>query len=284
MSASRSLLQTSPLTTPAAPGLSTAHIWSDAPAATIKTHVGGSLTEISWPNTYLSRGSGGGRRGKVSGFSRASRRRLLQLLNSLNRNEVKTLPLFITLTYPARWPDDPKVWKDHLDKFKRRMRRKFGPFAAVWRLEFQKRGAPHFHLLVFLQASAQDLYNWVSAAWYEVCGEICPEHLRAGTRVESVRSWRGVVAYAAKYMGKLEKLAVGVRDPGRFWGRWSGDLLPISPEETTVAGADANRIRRILRKFAGIRPRGMHKLYGLKVFASYTTTNRLLASYGYYRK
>lgn len=162
------------------------------------------------------------------------------------------------------------------------MQRKYGRLPMIWRLEFQRRGAPHFHLLAFIEANPSDLYEFVSESWYESCGEISPEHLRAGTRVEALRSWRGLMAYAAKYMAKPEQFDAGA-GIGRVWGVWFKDELPISFEETTLSCKDGIKIRRILRKFAGFRPRGAHIIYGLSAFVNYGTTNRLLAAYGYYR-
>ncbi len=287
MTASRSLPQStfkSERAPGGAPGLSTAHIWPDGPSAVLKTAVDGSLASISWPDTYTGRKKkrvAGGRRQGITEFSRASRRRLLQLLNSINKTKIK-IPLFITLTYPGEYPEDPTVWKQHLATWRRRMQRKYGRISMIWRLEFQRRGAPHFHLLAFIDANPADLYEFVSLSWYESCGEICPEHLRAGTRVESLRSLRGMMAYAAKYMGKPEKFDSGA-GIGRVWGVWFKDQLPISFEETPISCGDAIKIRRILRKFAGFRPRGCHIIYGLTAFVNYGTTNRLLAAYGYYR-
>lgn len=61
-----------------------------------------------------------------------------------------------------------------------------------------------------------------------------------------MRSWRGVMAYAAKYMAKVEKLAFGVESPGRFWGRWNPDELPTDPVERVLPFDEAVRVRRLL--------------------------------------
>lgn len=263
------------------PGLSTAHIWPQQPPAALSTALGGSLARIEFPSGGKRPRAGGGRRQTISEFSRASRRRLLQLLNSLNRNKIK-LPLFITLTYPGEFPEDPRVWKKHLQAWRRRMLRKFGRCPMVWRLEFQKRGAPHFHLLAFVDAPLAEVRGFVSGSWYEACGKISAEHLRAGTNVEAVRSWAGVNAYAAKYMGKLEKLAAGVENPGRFWGVWLKELLPISFEVVPLTHYQALRIRRIYRKFSGVRFRTLRIKFNTFTFVRHETTLRLLSWLGYY--
>src|SRR5205823_1017705 len=130
-------------------------------------------------------------RGQINGFSFAARRRLLRLCAEVDRRECRLLPLFVTLTYPSVWPADPADWKRQLDRFFHRLKRGWPDAAAIWRLEFQRRGAPHFHLLVFglefLPAT------WVAAAWYEIVGSGDLKHLQAGTQVVRVKSWRGVM-------------------------------------------------------------------------------------------
>ncbi len=279
MSASNSLLVPQRRHTPDALGLSTAHIWPHRPPATHTAAVGGSLAAIEFSSKGRNHRRGGGRRQTISTFSRASRRRLLQTLNSINKKQVK-IPLFITLTYPGEFPTDPRTWKRDLQAWRRRMHRKFGPCPMVWRLEFQKRGAPHFHLLAFIDATAAELYEFVSRSWYEACGKICPEHLRAGTNVQPVKSWRGVMAYASKYMGKLETAIPGEVAPGRFWGVWSKELLPISVEIIPLDHHQALRLRRIYRKFSGTRYRTQRILFGTTTFVRHETSNRLLAWLG----
>lgn len=265
---------------PEAPGLSTAHIPSlPLPDTTVFSAIGGSLSTVCIPSDQPRQPVGGGKRGEITEFSRAARRRLLHLLNSLNKNKINTLPLFLTLTYPAEFSSDPRTWKRHLDNFRARMRRKFGRFPAVWRLEFQKRGAPHFHLMLFLEKAPSDLYEFVSRSWYEVVGSNDLKHLAAGTNVQQVRSWRGVMSYAAKYMGKLEQLAPGVQSPGKFWGTWNKGDLPREFEEIPVSKPEAISVRRIYRKLSGVRPREAIDCEprSLTVFVNHSTTRRLLA-------
>jgi hypothetical protein len=127
--------------------------------AHLSSAVGGSLSTLSFedietrdrirPHTR----HGGGTKGKVKGFSRVSRRNLLRRLASINRtafNAFKGRLLSITLTYPAEYPQDPEVCKGHLKAFRKRLERRYGKFAAFWRLGIQRRGAFHFHLLLFV--------------------------------------------------------------------------------------------------------------------------------------
>src|SRR5208282_365500 len=63
--------------------------------------------------------------------------------------------------------------------------------------------------------------------WYEVVGSSEPRHLAAGTRVEAVKSNRGVFAYASKYLAKVEDdLATEYKSIGRCWGIMGREHLP----------------------------------------------------------
>ncbi len=285
MPASRSLPRTKPrpnvgptLSLPGAPGLSTAHNGPQISGPRLSTARNGSFCKLSFGDKQTPTRAGGGLRGDITEFSRASRRRLLTVLNSIDR-EAATMPVLITLTYPRSWPEDPQTWKHHLKAFRKRLQRKYGDFAALWRLEFQKRGAPHFHLLCFIDSyELANLREECSVDWFEVCGEIHPDHLKAGVRVEVPRSWRGI-NYLAKYMAKLETLLPGCR-PGRLWGVWRKNLLPISHERYPIGMRDAIRLRRILRNYS--HRRSTSELRSMNVFLGYRTSLRLLSWFGYY--
>jgi hypothetical protein len=152
------------------------------------------------------------------------------------------------------------VWKNHLERFYKRMVRKFPRSSFIWKLEPQKRGAPHFHLFVW-GVGYIPLLRWVSLAWYSVVGSGDEKHLYAGTSVEEIRSWRGVTSYASKYLGKLfdspmmEQL--GWSDPGRFWGVKGRENLPvvIAREIIGLSEHDVYDLFRAMRRYAGIKGR-----------------------------
>jgi hypothetical protein len=257
-----------------APGLSTAH------NCTLTTYTGGEYAELR-PPEKLGKVGGGGIRGHISGFSKASRRRLQRLLAVVDQ-ERQEVPLFVTLTYPGEFPADPAVCAAHLRAFRARMHRRYGKFAAVWRKEYQKRGAPHYHLLLFLDRAPELLRSEVSNIWYEVVGSGDERHLRAGTQVVQVKSWRGARGYAAKYMGKLEMLQPSsgreaeqpVGKTGRLWGVWNRALLPITAEQYYVNLRGYFLIRRCLRRLS--HQRTTHRLASMSAFVGHSTALRLL--------
>ena len=226
-------------------GLSSVHISSPQKPGTIRIAVGGSNVRLC--GDPMDGVSYGGERGAVLGFSKASRRRMLQFLQSVDREKCG-MPLFVTLTYPGEWPGDPRRWKRDLVAWLARLKRRDPRVWAVWRLEPQRRGAPHYHLLVF----GTDWLDkgWLSRTWFEVVGSGDERHLRAGTQVQLVQSWRRVMGYAAKYLAKdVDQLPeVWRQGVGRWWGVHRRAAVPREAMEVELKGGAFFRVRRVLRR------------------------------------
>jgi hypothetical protein len=137
----------------------------------------------------------GGPRGMVTGVSRASLARMMRTIATLDFEPWEaavvrgwTVPM-VTLTYPGdwlRWAPSAQVCAGHLAAWWRRVRRATGyPVSAIWVREWQRRGAPHYHVLVPLPARVGDIWiaDWVSRSWFEVVGSGDSRHLAAGTNV-----------------------------------------------------------------------------------------------------
>jgi len=96
--------------------------------------------------------------------------------------------------------------------------------------------------------------QWLALTWYRIVGSGDERHLRAGTNVEAVRSHRGVMAYAAKYMTKLVDGEgwEGWDKPGRYWGVINRDAIPWGDIVVVdVPTAFAHRLKRWLRRATG---------------------------------
>jgi hypothetical protein len=258
--------------------------------AYVSSSVGGSLSTLSFKDTKASNRlspptrRGGGIRDRVRGFSRASRRNLLRRLASINRRAFRAFKgrmIFVTLTYPHEYQEDPEVCKNHLKALRKRLQRKIGDFAAFWRLGIQQRAAWHFHLLLFVGPSfgpIDKLRRFISSSWYEVTGKVSEGHLRAGTRVETIRRWKQATSYAERYMAKPEEFPEGL-ETGRIWGVWNKELLPVRWQKVQVSLRDAFKIRRIYRKLA--KKKGSGFLHSITVFVRYENVVRLLTFLGY---
>lgn len=172
---------------------------------------------VSRPRTYVPRGV-------ITQFSLASRKRLAFVAS----NTDIVLTSMLTLTYPREFPNDGKDVKRNLNQFLVELRKKTPGVSVLWFLEFQRRGAPHIHILIRGVRVHKPMQQWVSAAWYRICGTGDARHLRAGTRLERIRKPNGARNYAVKYAHKMIQKSVpcAYRNVGRFWGH-SRDVKPV---------------------------------------------------------
>jgi hypothetical protein len=167
----------------------------------------------------------GSTRGKITHFSRSSRRRLRRLFHSLRRD---VPALLVTLTYHETDPA-PKEAKRHLDAFHKRFRRYCAKgnvvVGVIWRMEAQKRGTVHFHLMLFgtRYLSAEKASKW----WHEVTDETSEQHRKSGVDIELVEEVEQAAAYCSKYLAKESEEAEW-DEPGRFWGVFRKLALPVA--------------------------------------------------------
>ncbi len=204
-----------------------------------------------------------GRRAAITGFTPSARANLLRRIAMIDTSPAG-LPKFVALTYPAEFPTSGRVVKRHLDIFLKRVKRQYeteqSPVWGFWKLEPQQRGAPHYHLLVWGVPSFPHVVGdscmcplcWVAQSWYEIVASGDVRHRRAGTRVESVTSWSGVTAYAAKYLGKAFKDVTGIwSEVGRFWGVFGRRHMPVRFSYKECSPAEFFRLRRSARILLG---------------------------------
>lgn len=172
---------------------------------------------------------GGGARGKITDWSKQSRGRCEKHIRNVPEGAIKA---FLTLTYPNDYTNDGKRIKRDLSAMIKRLKR-MGVKDGIWFLEFQKRGAPHFHC--FLSQWPRGGSDSVAKAWYEVVGSGDEKHLQWHTGdlsgrpcLEYMRVPHAASYYASKYAVKAEQKVVPdvYQNVGRFWGYW-GDLKPI---------------------------------------------------------
>lgn len=167
----------------------------------------------------------------VKEFTSKSRRRLAFVAN----NTDVVFRYMTTLTYPAEWSNDGKEVKAHLNTFLTWLRKKNKGCQYLWFLEFQQRGAPHFHVLT----DARLNYKEVAVEWFLIVGSDSDDHLKAGTRTEQLRSHRGGANYATKYAQKMKQKVVPkeYESVGRFWGHSRG-VKPVAIKTEDMGGID----------------------------------------------
>ena len=137
----------------------------------------------------------GSKRGDVVAFSPGAGTRMRCYL----RECLPEYRQMVTLTYPFCYPTNGPESKEHLKRFLQEVKREYDRSEGVtdefggiekhssfWFLEFQQRGAPHYH--IFLTWAPRK--EWVAATWYRICNSEDPRHLHAGTRTEFLRTGR----------------------------------------------------------------------------------------------
>jgi hypothetical protein len=174
--------------------------------------------------------------------------------------------IMVTLTYPGG--AEPELvagsgvaMKKHMEAWKERLRRHVGAPRGLWKMEFQRRGAPHLHLWLERPAgvSVLALKLLMAQCWVGVVGSSSKAHRRHGVKVEE---WIGnpgryVAAYTVRDSRKeyQHRVPAGWQHPGRFWGMWG------LRAERAVSDLELGRyvgLRRTLRRYQRSRGRTMN--------------------------
>lgn len=137
--------------------------------------------------------------GVITEWSRKSRSAMCRTFAELDYTplvESGRVPAMVTLTYPGDWeavaPDGASV-KRHMVLWRKRFQREYGePARYIWKLEFQRRGAPHIHLWmappISPGRSGRGFAQWLSETWTQVVdhpdAEQKARHLLAGTAID----------------------------------------------------------------------------------------------------
>lgn len=210
----------------------------------------------------------------IASWSRKSRANMVARFSSLDLTPLTqygdaALAVMITLTYPRDWESlvpTASHAKKHLHQFRKRFERRFGrPLFAMWKAEFQRRGAVHFHLFTACPTSLVEFREWVASTWTDIVAPT-PEserekHLRAGTAVDlapgaTMDNARLVAVYFSKhssanfgakeYQNSPPQKWIEEGSVGRFWGYWH--LRPVEAE-ALITEQEAIAVARLLRRW-----------------------------------
>jgi hypothetical protein len=232
-------------------GLSKGH---NCTQPSVTFHTGGSLVEIKKTHGQSQRppGQEPPLRADITEFSRKSRQRLRLDLAKVDQKECGQ-PLFFTLTYPEEFPLDGETFKRHRRAIGERLRRAFPHAGWHWKLEFQERGAPHFHLIGWRLSADREyvkaLRGWVASNWFEIVGSDDLKHFHAGTSVEVIRSQFAIMRYIGPYVSKNDQSAPG-KKVGRYWGKIAAANIPYAQvERRTLTTPESLLVWRTARRY-----------------------------------
>lgn len=236
----------------------------------------------------------------ITQWSRKSRSRMVRTLAELDYSAIVKagrMPCFLTLTLPDAWEavaPTGKEFKRFCAMLRRRWERAWGePLIGIWKLEFQRRGAPHLHIFTVAPLGMMagelrrmtgvryrpavgdglQLMRWLSVVWADVVDH--PDagqrrkHERAGTRVDYAEGLRmtdpkRVCVYFSKHGTFRDKEYQHIvppawrkpdAGPGRFWGYWG---LEKVTEAVELTFDERYAVARTLRRYgrASYRARG----------------------------
>jgi hypothetical protein len=187
-------------------------------------------------------------RGEIKKLSSKSRQRMVFVVSE---TQVKFTSM-LTLTYPERYFNYGKVVKRHLGLLLRYLPAVLGlGVQYFWFIEFQARGAPHFHILINFTPTARER-ALVAFRWSDVVGgvqkdEVFFVHNRAEAW-EPIRNSDGAIHYVSKYATKTRQKEVPERyqSVGRFWGCSARVLSSI--QEPISVDITEEEIRLFLRQ------------------------------------
>lgn len=192
-------------------------------------------------------------RGKITLVSKRSLNKLALLV----RGSPVTFLSLMTLTYGQNYPLSGRKAKKDLNHFLVASKRAFGKYEHIWVLEFQERGAVHFHIATTLDAPNVLQREIFARIWADISTpygwpycqvEWDGKRLRPGNVLETnqavfdvhmhERYWEAVKKkdslhhYFAKYCTKIRQKRVPIwyADVGRFWAASEGVRLPDGTE------------------------------------------------------
>lgn len=226
------------------------------------------------PENYVSRKP-------ITAWSRKSRANMVARFATLDYSPLaidgSELAVMITLTYPKDWltvAPTSKAAKRHLHIFRKRFEREYGlPLFGLWKAEFQRRGAVHFHIFCSAPTDLSRFRGWTAKTWADVVNHPDPENRRnhefAGTAVDIAKgAFVSDARLIAVYFSKHSSPGHGSKeyqnsppDPwieagsvGRFWGYWG--LRPVEAE-AQVSREEMVQLARMLRRW--FRAKGLKR-------------------------
>lgn len=167
------------------------------------------------------KGKGTGNRKAITHLSNKA----LMALAFIASNTTVDFKIMVTLTYPGEMPTCGREVKRHLNVFMTALRRKRENLDYLWWMEFQDRGAVHFHILL---TTPYLCMKWVANRWYEIVNSKERNHLNAGTEVKRLKSAKKARHYVVSYMHKAKQKIAPIWF--EHMGRWYGTSRRVIPK------------------------------------------------------
>ena len=217
--------------------------------ATFKSYVNGAT---------MGRGNNaptGGPRGKVDGWSRASVRRHLQWLYSVEVDQLDGDGYGVTLTLRDT-PGTHIEWVALVARLHRAFR-EAGLSRWHWVVEWQRRGTPHLHLAVYappgwVSPISDTVGAWTVWVWLRLAVDY--KAGMVGQEVVPITGAEGWLKYLSKHASRgvahyqRQGKPAGWESTGRLWGK-GGAWPTVEPVHGVVDDPTFRRMRRMVRAY-----------------------------------
>jgi hypothetical protein len=206
---------------------------------------------------------GWGGRGIITEWSARSKFKLMCVVASIDWPDDPLV--LITLTYPQAFPHDAAIFKEHLRRFQVAVERRLGKARGLWAMEFQRRGAPHYHIALVIPRGMKVAVfgRWVAHTWYGIAGDGDGRHLQQHLKPDHCKladGPRGLVGYLRRELGKTRQktLPAWLANP-------TEEQLAIAAHRRCTSAHDALDHLSIPEIVGGVDdvPRGAGRWWGL---------------------
>lgn len=222
-------------------------------------------------NRLQSRGKKrGGKRKKVKYHSSKSRNRQFQEFGMLDKKRVPNT-LEIGLTFPGcfgkGYQPSPRRIKQYIGKLCGSLRDLFGGY-VIWKLEYQKRGAPEYHVLYFYPndehgkpcLSKKKIKDYIKKRWIDILFYYREDFtmndkdfekekrksIKGGIHIEKVDELSAMIRYVCK---NVPKSRIPDWHYGTFWGSFNFDKFKAESINFNITIEDLFEIKRIIKEF-----------------------------------
>jgi hypothetical protein len=187
-------------------------------------------------------------RGTITTFTAKAARRLKRAFMELEVPGA-TLWSFSLTTHGVLSPEE---WRAAMKRFRCAMVKR--GWAGIWRVELQRRKAPHAHVALWLPLKAD--FNDVRLLWLrctrELDDEMARQHAVQGRPIPDRDSGWGV--YMGCHSGKKKEEQLGW--VGKQWGVWNASIFAARrPETATLSRPETVSFCRVIRKLEASKRR-----------------------------
>lgn len=253
-----------------------------------------------WTAEYIDRTVLKFRKGKITQWGWSSRTNFMLRMSGIVWEAIDRPLWEVTLTYPALFPMDGKEAVRNIKAFHKSVDEELEGVQAIWKREFQHRGAPHYHMMMAVGEASADLarvtdviertWRRVVRDWIEKTYHLEPEYwdvlqekwdrfYKRKATVAPIRHYRRCQMYLGAYLtadkGKAQKEAqhkppADFVNLGRFWGELGRDreLFPKEHGELGLTLEQGIRFRRLVRRRLKKGGKGWRRLGTSAIFTT----------------